>query len=94
MRVLTDTDINAAVRRVLVQHWIDLGRLSIRTTRGVVYLSGSLSKLRDIGANLTTEEINAMMLGIERLAGVRRLQPDLTNVRTFAAAGADGEEHR
>jgi hypothetical protein len=36
MMEMIDLDINRGVRRVLVKHWIDLGRISVRTTRGRV----------------------------------------------------------
>lgn len=43
-----DLDINCRVRRVLVRHWIDLGKMSARTVRCVVTLSGALMRLPHI----------------------------------------------
>lgn len=82
MTFLSDTNINSAIRRLLVQHWIDLGALSIRTTRGVVTLSGALVKLRDSRAVIGQEELEGIRLAIQRCPGVRRLQLDLSNIET------------
>ena len=49
-----DLDINCRVRRVLVRHWIDLGKISARTNRCVVTLSGSLMRLPHINAEIDT----------------------------------------
>ena len=88
MRAPTDIEINCGVRRVLVQHWIDLGRLSIRTTRGVVYLSGTIDKLRESSAFLGGDELNSILQAIQRLPGVRRVHSDLTGVSNAAVMQA------
>lgn len=37
-----DYRVNAEVRRILVSRWVDVSRLQLGTTNGVVYLMGSL----------------------------------------------------
>jgi hypothetical protein len=79
MRPVTDNDINCAVRRILVQHWLDLGQITIRTTRGVVCIHGTVAKVRDPQAHVTWDQIAAIGGMIQRLHGVRRVQLDLSN---------------
>ena len=94
MTFLSDTNINSSVRRILVQHWIDLGSLSIRTIRGVVTVSGALVKLRDSRAVIGQEELEGIRLAIQRCPGVRRLQLDLTNMETPSPGPmAESTEH-
>lgn len=76
---LTDMDINVAVRRVLVRHWIDLGRISVRTTRGVVWLSGSLLRIKNAGSELGNEEMLSIFQEMKNVHGVRRLHPQVLN---------------
>ena len=79
MRIVTDTDINCSARRILVQHWVDLGRISIRTTRGVVYLNGTIAPIRDAQLNITPERVTSIAAQIQRIQGVRRLQLEVSN---------------
>jgi hypothetical protein len=75
----TDLDINCRVRRVLVRHWIDLGKMSARTTRCVVTLSGSMMRLPHINAEVDPATPASILEEIRRLPDVRRLQINLDN---------------
>jgi hypothetical protein len=75
----SDLDINCRVRRVLVRHWIDLGKLSVRTTCGVVWLNGSLERLPNSGAALDTPALESILAEIRRTPDVRRLQARFEN---------------
>lgn len=79
MNGCTDLDINCYVRKVLVRHWIDLGRVSMRTTRGVVRLSGELRTLRNPKDELSTALILTILTEIRRIKNVRRITTDFIN---------------
>jgi hypothetical protein len=74
-----DLDINCRVRRILVRHWIDLGKITARTTRCVVTLSGSLLRLPHINAAVDMATPEIILEEIRRIADVRRLQVNLDN---------------
>ncbi len=92
MNRLTDMEVNVAVRRVLVRHWIDLGKVSIRTTRGVVWLSGSLVRLRNGGAEMKDDEMVNVFDEIRTVRGVRRMHPRLINWNSEDQDLPEGEE--
>ena len=74
-----DLDINCRVRRALVRHWIDLGKISARTNRCVVTLSGSLTRLPHVNAEIDTTTPENILGEIRRIPDVRRLQISLDN---------------
>lgn len=74
-----DLLINRAVRSVLVRHWIDLGRLSVRTTSGKVYIHGALMRLPGVADELTSTIVHAMFDEVDRIRGVRRTMITLDN---------------
>jgi hypothetical protein len=50
-----DYRVNAEVRRFLVSHWVDVSRLQIGTTNGIVYLIGYLDTKADDPTRRTDE---------------------------------------
>lgn len=76
---LTDLEINCGVRKVLVRHWTDLGKISVRTTSGVTALSGELMKLPNVDPPFTSSSVTGMINEIKRMSAVRRVQPNLKN---------------
>ncbi|HTS16696.1 MAG TPA: hypothetical protein VMP11_03910 [Verrucomicrobiae bacterium] len=74
-----DLDINCRVRRVLVRHWIDLGKISVRTARSVVSLSGSLKRLPHIAPDIDAATPSSVLEEIKHIPDVRRLQLSLDN---------------
>jgi hypothetical protein len=74
-----DLDINCRVRRVLVRHWIDLGKITARTARCVVTLSGSLMRLPHINSEVDKATPEVILEEIKRIPDVRRLQVNLDN---------------
>ena len=50
-----DYKVNAEVRRFLVSHWVDVSRLQIGTTNGIVYLIGYLDTQADDPTRRTDE---------------------------------------
>lgn len=79
MRQLTDLDINCAVRRVLVRHWIDLGKLILRTTGGIVNLSGALEKICKSNEDLNPGLLIEITSELRRIPCVRRVNMGFTN---------------
>ena len=74
-----DLEINCRVRRALVRHWIDLGKVSVRTSRCVVSLSGSLLRLPHTAPNIDSATPATIFEEIKRIPDVRRLQLNLDN---------------
>lgn len=79
MTVQSDLDVNRGVRRILVKHWIDLGRISVRSTQGNVFLRGRLLRLQGTKGDLTSPLVEAMFHDMERVPGVRGVTPNLEN---------------
>jgi hypothetical protein len=79
-----DLEINCRVRRVLVRHWIDLGKVSVRTSRGVVSLNGSLLRLPHVAADVDAATPAGIFEEIKRIPDVRRLQLNLDNLDGLA----------
>lgn len=74
-----DLKVNRAIRRVLVKHWIDLGRLSVRSHHGDVILYGRLQRISGAAAPLTPRLLEAMFYEMSRLRGVRGIRPHFEN---------------
>jgi hypothetical protein len=74
-----DLEINSAVRRVLVRHWIDLGRISIRTQNGRVTLHGILDKLPESDQPLAGTVVECLFDDIRRIHGVKRVLAEIQN---------------
>lgn len=74
-----DLEINRGIRRVFVKHWIDLGRLSIRTGAGRAIIRGTLQRIPGAGGELTPAIVENMFHEMERLPGVERVTSDLSN---------------
>jgi hypothetical protein len=79
-----DLDINCRARRVLVRHWIDLGKISARTSRCVVTLSGSLMRLPHVAPDVDAATPAVIFEEIKRIPDVRRLQLNLDNLDGLA----------
>lgn len=75
----TDLEANRNVRRIFVRHWIDLGRLSIRTYQGKLSIRGSLQRIGGRDEELTTAIVEAMFAEIKRVPSVQRMTAELEN---------------
>ena len=78
-RQLSDLDINRAVRRVLVKHWIDLGRVAVRASQGRLAIYGDLHSLPGTKQRLRPESVKAIFDEIQRINGVTRVNARLDN---------------
>jgi hypothetical protein len=76
-----DLEINRHIRRVLVRHWIDLGRLSFRSVNGVVWLRGTLQRLLGVQEALTGSIIESIFQEIINFPGVKRIHAEFDNWR-------------
>jgi len=76
---LSDLDINREIRRILVRHWVDLGRLSIRTTSSVSYVCGSLLRISGVSEPFSPPIVTALFTEIQRIRGIRRVNIELDN---------------
>jgi len=80
-----DYRLNAEVRRLLVSRWVDVGRLQIGTTSGVVYIMGVLDttmedphrRVDEIVHRGTGERVLRLAMSLERF--LRRI-PDVRDV--------------
>ncbi len=74
-----DLEINRSIRRIFVRHWIDLGRISIRTTNGSSFIHGSLQRIKGFKDDLSTPIVTAMFTDIRRLREVKHVRVELDN---------------
>jgi hypothetical protein len=76
---MTDLDVNRQVRKVLVRHWIDLGRLSLRSLKGKVWIRGCLQRIEGVEEALTAAIVSTMFEEVQKSRGVRALNIELEN---------------
>jgi len=74
-----DLDINRQVRSVFVRHWIDLGRISIRTSGGRTYIRGSLERIKGFEDELTNPIVDGLFMEIKRIRDVKSTTVQLEN---------------
>ena len=82
----SDLDINRGVRRVLVKHWVDLGRLSVRSTQGAVMLYGVLQRVSGRNDDLTPRIVDTIFQEIKRVRGVTRITAHFENWKVESGA--------
>jgi hypothetical protein len=74
-----DLEINRAVRRILVRHWLDLGRLSIRSSLGRVTVRGALERIEGVNEQLTGALVESVFNEIRRIPAARTLHAEISN---------------
>jgi len=74
-----DLRINRDVRKILVKHWLDLGRLSVRSSLGRLMIRGSLERIRGVKEELTPAIVNEMFRKIKQIKNVVRVSVELDN---------------
>ncbi len=79
MPLSPDLEINRAIRRILVKHWIDLGRISVHSMRGRVAIYGLLQRIEGRMEPLAGPVLDAMFRDIQRIPGVHAVRPHLDN---------------
>jgi len=94
MNSVSDLELNCSVRRIMVRHWIDLGKISVRSTRGVIWLTGDLVKLKNTGEQLTPDKVESLLTEVRQVRGVKRMHARLTNWDADKMEGAVGETNQ
>ncbi len=84
---LSSLEINREVRRILVAHWIDLGRVSIHSVKVAAYIRGTLQKLPGADSSVNAACIEAIHDKIRRIPGVRHIHMQLDNWVKGTAGG-------
>lgn len=74
-----DLETNRKVRAVLVRHWVDLGRLSIRTQDGKLFIQGGLHRIVGVAEALTPPIVDTIFDDIRRIREVVRMTVLLEN---------------
>ena len=74
-----DLDINRDVRKVMVRHWIDLGKLSCRSTSGRLSVRGSLQRIAGVREELTAAIVEIIFSDLKKIRGVVHITPELEN---------------
>lgn len=74
-----DIATTAAVRRVFVRHWIDLGQLSLRASRGLVHITGQLDTVPEAQEKLDPFVIADLFTEIQHIPSVKRVSVSLIN---------------
>jgi hypothetical protein len=76
---LEDNLITVSVRRVLTSSWVDITAVNIRTTRGVVYITGMLQRMTYQHADMYPKMLQHLDLTVRNLPGVRDVKYNLNN---------------
>lgn len=79
-----DLEISRQVRAILARNWIDLGRITIGTVRGAIYLKGALAQIQQPVGNLDTDTVESMIEQIKAIDGVAKVMVELENWRETA----------
>ena len=74
-----DLEIMRQARKVFVRHWIDLGRISVRSVSGTIRVRGSLSRLPGYHDELVPQVVESIFKELERIKGGGRVVADLDN---------------
>jgi hypothetical protein len=79
MTTPADIEVNRRIRRVFIKHWIDLGRLSIRSMSGRVVVYGTLRRITGFKEDLTPPIVESIFYEAKKTPGVTRLDAHLEN---------------
>lgn len=76
---VADLETNRKARRVLVRHWIDLGRLAVRAAAGSISVRGELVRIAGMQEGITSAVVETIFSEMKRTTNVKRMQINLTN---------------
>lgn len=74
-----DLKLNCEVRRVLVKHYVDLGRIAVRSQKGRVTIFGHLQRVIGAQEPLTSPIVEVMFYEIGRLRLASKVNVRLDN---------------
>ena len=72
-------EIGRNARRILVSKWIDLGRLSLHTTKNSILIRGMLQKLPGADAQITAEYVETIYRKLQDIPGVHNVNLQFDN---------------
>jgi len=76
----TDLEINRNIRRVLVRHWVDLGRLRMSCANGRICIRGVLLKIPGQGSTaLAPANVDTIFQDLKRIQNVKWVSGELEN---------------
>ncbi len=96
-----DRVIAVGVRRILTAMWVDITRVNVRATRGVVYLGGHIQRMTASHAEFQEQTLREMDARLRQIRGVRDVKYRFDNwqrtltgqwVAGVAVAIAPGDE--
>ena len=87
-----DLEINRNVRKVLVRNWIDLGRLSVRSTNGTLQIRGVLQRISGVSDELTVGAVETMFKQLKRISNVRNMRVTIENWTQVAGRWLPADE--
>ncbi len=70
---------NQDIRKVLVRHWIDLGRVGIYSRSGNVTIRGNMQLLRGVKHDLDSQLMENIFREINRIKEIKRVHVELDN---------------
>jgi hypothetical protein len=70
---------NQSIRKVLVRHWIDLGRVNIYSRGGTATIRGTLQLLRGVKHELDAALVERIFREINRIREIKRVTVELEN---------------
>ena len=74
-----DLEINRDIRKVLIRHWIDLGKVSFRSANGRVWVRGAMQRIAGVREELTSALMDIMFNDLKRIRGVSSVNAELDN---------------
>ena len=78
---------NVAVRRILTSLWVDITLVNVRTTGGVVYVSGHLKRMTSSHNQFDQLGLREMDMRLRKIRGVRDLKYRFDNWRRNVDGG-------
>jgi hypothetical protein len=76
---LIDLEINREIRKVMVRHWVDIGRLGIHSANGKATLRGNLTRLQGAMQELDASTVDRIFYELRRIQSVQHLSMQLEN---------------
>ncbi len=80
MADFSDKDIASACRKVLVKNWVDVSRIRLRVTSGLLILTGAIEKTYGAeGGPVDPSFLSAVDQGLQTVKGLRRIRYQFSN---------------
>jgi len=70
---------NQSIRKVLVRHWVDLGRIHVFSAAGRVTIRGTLQLLRGVKHELDSQMVENIFREVHHIKDIKRVNVELEN---------------